>query len=55
MLCYSKRIHVGWRGSAIAEQAGFSAAYVSGASTANTRFGRPDIGLVGMSEAAETL
>lgn len=41
--------------AAMAEQAGFSAAYLSGASIAYTRFGRPDIGLVGMSEVAETL
>ena len=37
------------------ERAGFSAAYLSGASIAYTRFGRPDIGLVGMSEVAETV
>ena len=41
--------------SAMAEQAGFSAAYLSNASIAYTRFGRPDIGLIGMSEVAETL
>lgn len=34
------------------ERAGFAAAYLSGASIAYTRFGRPDIGLVGMSEVA---
>ncbi len=39
----------------LAEQAGFAAAYLSGASIAYTRFGRPDIGLVGMSEVADTL
>ncbi len=39
----------------LAEQAGFAAAYLSGASIAYCRFGRPDIGLVGMSEVAETL
>jgi 2-methylisocitrate lyase-like PEP mutase family enzyme len=38
-----------------AEQAGFDAVYLSGASIAYTRFGRPDIGLVSMSEVAETL
>lgn len=32
------------------ERAGFEAAYVSGASIAYTRFGRPDIGLVSFSE-----
>jgi 2-methylisocitrate lyase-like PEP mutase family enzyme len=37
------------------ERAGFAAAYLSGASIAYTRFGRPDIGLVGMSEVAETI
>jgi len=42
-------------GAILAEQAGFHAAYLSGASIAYTRFGRPDIGLVGMSEVAETL
>ena len=41
--------------AALAEQAGFSAAYLSGASIAYCRFGRPDIGLVGMSEVADTL
>jgi 2-methylisocitrate lyase-like PEP mutase family enzyme len=39
----------------IAEQAGAEAAYLSGASIAYTRFGRPDIGLVSMSEVAETV
>jgi 2-methylisocitrate lyase-like PEP mutase family enzyme len=42
-------------GAVLAEKAGFHAAYLSGASIAYTRFGRPDIGLVGMSEVAETL
>jgi len=42
-------------GAVLAEQAGFHSAYLSGASIAYTRFGRPDIGLVGMSEVAETL
>lgn len=37
------------------ERAGFSAAYLSGASIAYTRFGRPDIGLIGMSEVAEVV
>lgn len=37
------------------ERAGFEAAYLSGASIAYTRFGRPDIGLVGMSEVAEVI
>jgi 2-methylisocitrate lyase-like PEP mutase family enzyme len=37
------------------EQAGFSAAYLSGAAIAYTRFGRSDVGLVTMTEAAETL
>lgn len=39
----------------LAENAGFSAAYLSGAAIAYTRFGRPDIGLVSMSEVAETM
>ncbi|MCR9256236.1 MAG: isocitrate lyase/phosphoenolpyruvate mutase family protein [Alphaproteobacteria bacterium] len=39
----------------LAEQAGFRAAYLSGASIAYTRFGRPDIGLVSMTEVAQTL
>lgn len=37
----------------IAEQAGAEALYLSGASVAYTRFGRPDIGLVSMTEVAE--
>jgi 2-methylisocitrate lyase-like PEP mutase family enzyme len=39
----------------IAEQAGAEAVYLSGASIAYARFGRPDIGLVSMSEVAETI
>ncbi len=39
----------------LVEQAGFPAAYLSGASIAYTRFGRPDIGLVSMSEVADTV
>jgi 2-methylisocitrate lyase-like PEP mutase family enzyme len=39
----------------LAMQAGFSALYVSGAAIAYTRLGRPDIGLTGMSEVADTL
>ena len=39
----------------VATQAGFSALYVSGAAIAYTRLGRPDIGLVAMTEVAETL
>lgn len=39
----------------IVEQTGFSAAYISGASIAYTKFGRPDIGLVAMDEVAMTL
>src|SRR3954468_18131827 len=38
-----------------ATQAGFTTLYVSGAAIAYTRLGRPDIGLVSMSEAAETI
>ena len=39
----------------LAERAGFSAVYVSGAGIAYTRLGRPDIGLVAMSEVADTV
>ena len=41
--------------SLVAEQAGFEALYVSGAAIAYTRLGRPDIGLVSMSEVVETV
>jgi 2-methylisocitrate lyase-like PEP mutase family enzyme len=39
----------------LAEQAGFEALYLSGAAVAYTRLGRPDIGLVTLTEMAETL
>ena len=39
----------------MAEKAGAEALYLSGASFAYTRFGRPDIGLVSMSEMAENI
>ena len=39
----------------LAEQAGFSTLYVSGAAIAYTRLGRPDIGLVAMSEVADII
>jgi 2-methylisocitrate lyase-like PEP mutase family enzyme len=39
----------------IATQAGFKTLYVSGAAIAYTRLGRPDIGLVSMSEVADTI
>lgn len=39
----------------LVERAGFDATYVSGASIAYTRFGRPDIGLVSFSEVADTV
>jgi 2-methylisocitrate lyase-like PEP mutase family enzyme len=39
----------------LASRAGFTALYVSGAAIAYTHLGRPDIGLVGMTEVAETL
>jgi 2-methylisocitrate lyase-like PEP mutase family enzyme len=39
----------------LVEQAGFPAGYLSGASIAYNRFGRPDIGLVAMNEVAEVL
>ena len=37
------------------ERAGFPAAYLSGAALAYTRFGRPDIGLVSLSEVVDTV
>lgn len=39
--------------AAIAADSGFEALYVSGAAIAYTRLGRPDIGLVSMSEVAD--
>lgn len=39
----------------LVEQAGFKAAYLSGASLCYTRYALPDIGLVSMSEVADTL
>jgi 2-methylisocitrate lyase-like PEP mutase family enzyme len=39
----------------LAEQAGFTALYVSGAAIAYTRLGRPDIGLVTMREVADSI
>ena len=39
----------------MAEQAGFSAVYLSGASVAYTRLGRPDIGLTTATEVAQTI
>jgi 2-methylisocitrate lyase-like PEP mutase family enzyme len=39
----------------IAERAGFDALYISGAAIAYSRLGRPDIGLVGMSEVVQTV
>ena len=39
----------------IASRAGFASLYVSGAAIAYTRLGRPDIGLVSMTEVADTL
>jgi 2-methylisocitrate lyase-like PEP mutase family enzyme len=39
----------------VGARAGFTTLYVSGAAIAYTRFGRPDIGLVSMSEVADTL
>jgi 2-methylisocitrate lyase-like PEP mutase family enzyme len=41
--------------ASIAADAGFEALYLSGAGIAYTRLGRPDIGLVSMSEVAEAL
>jgi 2-methylisocitrate lyase-like PEP mutase family enzyme len=39
----------------IAEHSGFDALYISGAGIAYSRLGRPDIGLVGMSEVVQTV
>jgi 2-methylisocitrate lyase-like PEP mutase family enzyme len=39
----------------LAQRAGFEALYLSGASIAYTRLGRPDIGLVSLSEVVDTL
>lgn len=39
----------------VAEQAGFEALYLSGASIAYTRLGRSDVGLTTFSEVTETL
>jgi 2-methylisocitrate lyase-like PEP mutase family enzyme len=39
----------------VGTQAGFTVLYVSGAAIAYTRLGRPDIGLVGMSEVVDVL
>ncbi len=39
----------------VAEQAGFECLYLSGASIAYTRLGRPDVGLVSVSEVADTV
>ena len=39
----------------LVEQAGFEAAYLSGASIAHTRLGAPDIGLVSLAEVADVL
>ena len=42
-------------GMMMVANAGFDAAYLSGASLAYTKHGSPDIGLVTMTEVAETL
>ena len=39
----------------LAERSGFDALYISGAGIAYSRLGRPDIGLVGMSEVVQTV
>ena len=39
----------------LATQAGFDSLYISGAAIAYTRLGRPDIGLVSVSEVIETV
>ncbi len=42
-------------GALIAEQAGFEALYISGASLAYTQLGRPDIGYLGLQDVARTV
>ncbi len=42
-------------GASLAEQAGFEALYLSGASLAYSRLGGPDIGLLGLSEVSDSL
>ena len=42
-------------GAMMAERAGFEAFYVSGASIAYTKLGRPDIGLVTLDELASVI
>ncbi len=42
-------------GASIAEQAGFEALYLSGASLAYSRLGGPDIGLLGLAEVSDSL
>ncbi|WP_119168707.1 isocitrate lyase/PEP mutase family protein [Algihabitans albus] len=42
-------------GASLAEQAGFETIYLSGASLAYTQLGRPDIGLLGLSEVNDAL
>ena len=42
-------------GALVAEQAGFEALHVSGASVAYTKLGRPDIGLVSVSELSQVV
>ncbi|GHE21749.1 isocitrate lyase/PEP mutase family protein [Halomonas urumqiensis] len=42
-------------GASLAEQAGFDTVYLSGASLAYTQLGRPDIGLLGLSEIDASL
>ena len=39
----------------LAQEAGFAACCISGSAISNMRFGRPDVGLVTMSEMAETI
>src|SRR5258708_4763903 len=41
--------------AALVAEAGFGAAYLSGASIAYTKLGRPDIGLVSAAEVADTI
>ncbi len=42
-------------GALLAAEAGFETAYVSGASIAYARFGKPDIGLLGLTDVAATV
>ncbi|EWH03618.1 isocitrate lyase/phosphoenolpyruvate mutase family protein [Halomonas sp. BC04] len=42
-------------GASLAEQAGFDTVYLSGASLAYTQLGRPDIGLLSLTEISDAM